>query len=238
MNIIIDPEFKTLIEPLAPEEYEQLAVNILKDGCRDPLVVWGETLIDGHNRYAICQQNGLPFKTVEMHFADRETAMDWMDANQLGRRNLSPIAFKLALGRRYNRSKKTKNDGGTGTPKTSVDQNDPQLHNSTAAKLGAQHGVSEATVKRAGKLAGLVESDPEIKKAITEGKPIKEVVKQIKQGGEPKFPLPPYQFSEESKAKGEQAGKDSETLWLLKSTWKKSNKKEKAVFVEWLKINK
>jgi hypothetical protein len=62
--------------------------------------------------------------------------------NQLGRRNLSPVDFKLALGRRYNRSKKAKNDGGAGTPKTSVDQNDPQLHESTAAKLATQHGVS------------------------------------------------------------------------------------------------
>lgn len=38
--MIIDPEFKTLIPPLAPEELEQLEANILADGCRDPLVTW------------------------------------------------------------------------------------------------------------------------------------------------------------------------------------------------------
>ena len=64
-----------------------------------------------------------------------------MDTNQLGRRNLSPVEIKLALGRRYNRSKKAKNDGGAGTPKTSKDQNDTCLEN-TAAKLATQHGVS------------------------------------------------------------------------------------------------
>jgi ParB family chromosome partitioning protein len=40
MNLIIDPEFKALIPPLAPEELAQLEANIIKDGCRDPLVVW------------------------------------------------------------------------------------------------------------------------------------------------------------------------------------------------------
>jgi len=39
MNITIDPEFKALIPPLAPEELAQLEANIIKGGCRDPLVV-------------------------------------------------------------------------------------------------------------------------------------------------------------------------------------------------------
>jgi N6-adenosine-specific RNA methylase IME4 len=38
-SIIIDPEFKALIPPLAPDELSQLETNILRDGCRDPLVV-------------------------------------------------------------------------------------------------------------------------------------------------------------------------------------------------------
>ena len=82
--------------------------------------------------------------------------------NQLGRRNLSPVDFKLALGRRYNRSKKQ----GARTDIT-LDQNDTKSEPiNTAAKLATQHGVSEATVKRAGKLAEAVEAHPEIKEAI------------------------------------------------------------------------
>jgi N6-adenosine-specific RNA methylase IME4 len=37
--MIIDPEFKALIPPLAAEELAQLEANILRDGCRDPLIV-------------------------------------------------------------------------------------------------------------------------------------------------------------------------------------------------------
>jgi hypothetical protein len=113
-----------------------------------------------------------------MVFEDREAVMDWMDANQLGRRNLTPDAFKLALGRRYNRLKKAANDGGKGTPKGTVDQNDPQ---STAAKLAAEHSVSEATVKRAGKFAAEVAAKPELQKAIDERKPVLQVKREIKE---------------------------------------------------------
>jgi hypothetical protein len=144
-------------------------------------VTWEETIIDGHNRYAICKKHDLPFKIITMEFDDRDAAMDWMDANQLGRRNLSPVDFKLALGRRYNRTKKQ----GARTDIT-LDQNDTKSEPiNTAAKLATQHGVSEATVKRAGKLAEAVEAHPEIKEAIASGKSIKEAMKETKEQDEP-----------------------------------------------------
>jgi hypothetical protein len=41
-------------------------------------------------------------------------AADWIDANQLGRRNLTPDQRTLLIGRRYNRTKKSAHDGGKG----------------------------------------------------------------------------------------------------------------------------
>jgi N6-adenosine-specific RNA methylase IME4 len=95
-TIIIDPEFKALIPPLAPDELSQLEANILRDGCRDPLVLWGEILIDGHNRHEICTRNGLPFETVQIQFESRTHARIWMRNNQAGRRNLT-TAWRLDL---------------------------------------------------------------------------------------------------------------------------------------------
>lgn len=66
-----------------------------------------------------------------------ESIKQSMDTNQLGRRNLSPINFKLALGRRYNRSKKANGERGA----EKLDQNEPAF-TSTAAKLATQHSVS------------------------------------------------------------------------------------------------
>ena len=145
-TLTIDQEFKALIPPLSTEEFALLEANILRDGCRDPLTVWGETLLDGHNRHEICTKHGLSYQTYPIELSDREAAMDWMDANQLGRRNLSKEAHDLLLGRRYNRTKRA--NGGDRKSDESLAQNDPVI--STAAKLATEHGVSEATVKRAG----------------------------------------------------------------------------------------
>lgn len=106
-------------------------------------------LIDGHNRFEICTRLGIEYDVEEMLFDGRDAVMDWIDANQLGRRNLSPEDRTRLIGRRYNRTKKAQNDGGAGVAKATVDQNDPRL--STAEKLATEHGVSPATVKRAGK---------------------------------------------------------------------------------------
>jgi 16S rRNA G966 N2-methylase RsmD len=89
MQIQIDAEFKALIPPLAPDELTQLEANILRDGCRDPLVVWDCILIDGHNRHEICVRHGIEFQTAAKEFADRTAAMLWMIDNQKGRRNVS-----------------------------------------------------------------------------------------------------------------------------------------------------
>ncbi|WP_163098557.1 DNA N-6-adenine-methyltransferase [Acidithiobacillus ferrianus] len=100
MELKIDPEFKAAIQPLSSEELAQLEANIQAHGCRDPLVIWGETIVDGHHRYEICQRLGIPFQTVSMEFSDRASAKIWMLHNQLGRRNLndyqrSEIALQL-----------------------------------------------------------------------------------------------------------------------------------------------
>lgn len=90
MAIRIDPEFKALIPPLTAEEYAGLEKSIIREGCRDPLVLWGDILIDGHNRWEICAKHGgIPFRTVQRDFGNRDDAMLWMIQNQFARRNLS-----------------------------------------------------------------------------------------------------------------------------------------------------
>ena len=42
MTIQIDPEFQKLILPLSDDEFNLLEQNIIQDGCRDPLSLWGD----------------------------------------------------------------------------------------------------------------------------------------------------------------------------------------------------
>ncbi|MFN5049267.1 plasmid replication/partition related protein [Roseateles sp.] len=90
MNITVLDELRVYIDPLTPDEYAALERSILAEGCRDALVLWGEILVDGHNRYSICSKHGLPFQTVQnTRFQSMEDVHLWMIDQHLGRRSVS-----------------------------------------------------------------------------------------------------------------------------------------------------
>ena len=101
----IDKGFQELIRPLFKNEYLQLEANLISDGCREPIAVWNGVIVDGHNRYKICTEHGIPFSIVEMHFNYREEAIAWICANQLGRRNLTEESRKFLIGKQYESEK-------------------------------------------------------------------------------------------------------------------------------------
>ena len=103
INLKIDPEFQSQIPPLTDDEFKQLEENILKEGkLLSPLIVWGNTLVDGYNRYAILQKHPeICFSTMPLRFANREEALAWICKNQLGRRNLTPEQKKFLIGKQY-----------------------------------------------------------------------------------------------------------------------------------------
>lgn len=89
-NITVNDELKAYIDPLTSDEHAALERSLLNEGCRDALVLWGELLIDGHNRYGICQQHGIPFNTVQNEsFKSIDDVHLWMIDNHLGRRSVS-----------------------------------------------------------------------------------------------------------------------------------------------------
>jgi phage N-6-adenine-methyltransferase len=157
-DIIVDAEFASMIPPLSAEERQQLEENIAEHGgARDPLVVWASkgtlTLLDGHNRYEICTRLGLPFDVHELRFKARDEAEDWIDRNQLGRRNLDARQMSLLRGRRYNRTKK--DAGGRAGRDFGADKMSTP---NTAEALAEEHGVDEKTIRRDGKFAEAVET--------------------------------------------------------------------------------
>ncbi|WP_020653137.1 hypothetical protein [Massilia niastensis] len=90
MNIKINDELRAFVDPLTAIEYAALERSLLAEGCRDALVLWGEVLIDGHNRYDICRKHGIDFRTVQNNsFDSLEDVMLWMIDNHLARRSVS-----------------------------------------------------------------------------------------------------------------------------------------------------
>ena len=114
------------ITSISHESYQKaievaLEKNILSDGIRDPLVLWGDILVDGHNRYKIAQQYGLPYKTVQKEFSSENDVKKWIIENQLGRRNLPAYErARLALAYKPIIAEKAKENQGARTDLTSV----------------------------------------------------------------------------------------------------------------------
>lgn len=232
---LIDPEFQAQIPALSEDEFTQLSQNIAADGCRDPLSIWDGRLIDGHNRFQICQSLGLPFKTVDIDLPDREAVKDWIDANQLGRRNLKPDQVSLLRGNRYLRAKKRQgalfgNENAVKQTSNEIDENqsgrsahfvssvnDPSK---TAEILGAQYGVHESTIRRDAKRAEFVAALPaDQQRAILDGdKKIaavkreirKEEVKKIVATPEAKYRViyadPPWSYNDKADEGAIQSG--------------------------------
>ena len=96
----IDKEFSSLIPPLTPEEFSGLEQSIIAEGCRDAIILWNNIIIDGHNRYKICKEHNIPFRTETKDFGSHEDVILWMFRNQLSRRNLNDFQ-RIEIVRRY-----------------------------------------------------------------------------------------------------------------------------------------
>ena len=165
INLKIDPEFQNQIPPLTDDEYKQLEENILKEGkLLSPLIVWGNTLVDGHNRYAILQKHPeICFSTMPLPFESREEVLAWICKNQLGRRNLTPEQKKFLVGKQY--SIEHRKPGGNGNNQYTVTAEEPVQEElcqndtippvsseaSIRKKIAEQHNVSESYVARSEK---------------------------------------------------------------------------------------
>lgn len=149
--ITIDEEFKNLIQPLTEDEFKWLEESIIKEGCRDKLVLWGNTLIDGHNRYSICQKHGIPFETMQKNFASRDDVMLWMMKNQLARRNLNDFQRSEIVHKCENAVKaKAKANSLSNLKQNSDMEKFPSRSESTSRdELGKMAGTSGKTYEHA-----------------------------------------------------------------------------------------
>lgn len=175
-SLKIDNEFKSLIPPLTTEEYNGLEQDIINRGCRIPLDSWGDIVVDGHNRYEICEKHNLPFETKQIEFESKDEAKIWIIGNQLRRRNLVPfvkIELKLKSEEIQNRIDISKDKQLSGLKQfqtnetvfqTSEKRDEPI---NTTKEIAESVGVSIDTASKA-KLV-IAKAPEEVKQSIREG---------------------------------------------------------------------
>lgn len=198
-NITIIPELESLIPPLNSDESEQLEANIIKNGCREALLIWTTTqsiinpltensapcfvLIDGHNRFRICQKNQVDFQIHLVSYKNMEEVREFMIDNQIGRRNLTPEQASYLRGIKYLNLKQNKgqydriehNAQNEHYAETASENHNAQNEHydkkkKTAEILGEKFNVGQATIRRDAEFAqGLEMLEPSLKTAVLAG---------------------------------------------------------------------
>jgi len=155
MTIRIDEEFRALIPVLAQSELDILETSLLAEGCRDALVVWNEILLDGHNRYYICEANNINYDAREIQgIESRDDAKLWIIRNQLGRRNLTNYQrAELALLLKPLIADKAKENeiAGGGSGSSGRQKSDNPID--TKKELAKAVGISHDTIHKASVIA-------------------------------------------------------------------------------------
>lgn len=215
-QIRILPELEQLIPPLLEDEFRQLEQNIIREGCREALLVWQTSeeiinletqnidtvfvLIDGHNRYNICKKYVIDFKIHLVNFKNLYDVRQYMIDNQLGRRNLSPEQISFLRGMKYLTEKKEKGKYERLDHKGHFVPYDKETV-STSEKLGERFKVSAKTIKRDAEFAsGLEKLTPELKSDILSGKTKvnKTLIQQVGKTVISTLPLPTIDAIEEA----------------------------------------
>lgn len=184
----IDQELQKVMPELSEEEYKELENSLLKDGFKgSPIIVWGDIIIDGHNRYEICQKHKIPYEIKELSFNNKEEVIQWMVRAQLGRRNLTPLQrIKLVETYRPIYEKQAKeNKSANGGDKKSESENSttplpPKEKIDVRAKLASDAGVSTNTYSKGKKILDS-ENEELIRQVETGEKSINKAFKEIKE---------------------------------------------------------
>lgn len=234
MELHIDKELEEFIPPLTEKEFSSLSLSIKANGCHDNIKVWHrsdgslDTIVDGHNRYKICQQLKIPFKITRMKFADKSDAMTWMYSEQGSRRNLNTAQLlelhsklqvyleKFARERQLANLKQNK----TITEKVGDNTKAPSLPNGrlggeTAEEVGKKTNTSTRTVYRFNKI---MEKGTEEQKADLRAgkKKISAVYNEIQAKEKPKQTLAPRGTpTNENDIEKLLKGKDINTPYLI-----------------------
>lgn len=168
-ELTIDPELRDLLPPLTPEEREQLRENLIADGrALDPLVVWqrqGErVIVDGHNRYELCQELGLQYTYTVRTWATKADVIAWMLNHQFGRRSLTPKRMAYIRGKLYLETKKNPVDNLV--PGAAHQEKSKNPINSSSAQIANSKKASEVVAETAGVHASTVRRDAALAESL------------------------------------------------------------------------
>ncbi len=186
----INPRFEKFSPKKKPDEIEELKNSLKKKGyVGSPILTWHGFIVDGHNRYKMCQELGIEIdykKNVEElelgDFAEEIDAMDWMLTHQLSSKNLS-VGEKLAMTEEFQEEVRLENEkkklegnskGGKSNKEVSLqlecdlkNDNTSRSETWTDNQIAKKAGVGTGTVARYNKVMN--SNDDDLKEKVKTG---------------------------------------------------------------------
>lgn len=184
----INPRFEKFSPKKKDDEIEKLRASLKEKGyIGSPILTWHGFIVDGHNRYKMCQELGIKIdleKNVEEielgDFAEEIDAMDWMLTHQLSSKNLS-VNERMAMVDDFkeevkleNEKKKKETEGRPSKNCTPVgvqnkDTKETRIHSETwtDSQIAKKAGVGVRTVARYNKVMN--SNDEDLKDKVKTG---------------------------------------------------------------------
>ncbi len=167
---VVLSEMEELLPPLIVEQFSALERDILENGYYSPIIINEERIIiDGHNRFRICEKHGLPFKMLMFSFRDLLEAKQWALDTQQSRRNLSLWELgQIALKLKPELEARAKSSQGR---RTDLSMNSPKCYGpiDTRKEMAQTVGIGEQTM---GRIAQLTDRAPQVLKDALSSKEI------------------------------------------------------------------
>lgn len=172
-NIQIDEELEDLLPRLSEDDSNSLTQSLIENGFDQKfgrIKVWFPEdndgtgyIIDGHNRYELCNKHNIKYPVEELLLGDNATiidVMEWMINTQLGRRNLPP-AQRLAVMDKFKKKiqEQAKSTQGTRTDLTSSPNGEKVKSTHTDKEIAKMAGVGTGTVARFNKVMNSDDED-------------------------------------------------------------------------------
>ena len=167
---VVLPEMEQLLPPLSGEQFSALESNILENGCYAPIIVNEDmVIIDGHNRFRVCEKHGLPYRMLVFSFTDLLEAKQWALDTQKGRRNLDKWKLgQIALKLKPEIEARARTNQGS---RTDLSVNSPKSYTPTDTRkeMAQAVGIGEQAM---GRIAQLTENAPQLLKDALENKEV------------------------------------------------------------------
>lgn len=101
-DLNIDFEFSNLSPDMPQEIYDKLEEALVDCGCKEPILIWHDYIIDGHYRYNLCHKWEIPFSVEKVNFPSRDDAIVWICRQHLKKQYLTSTNQRYLLGKYFN----------------------------------------------------------------------------------------------------------------------------------------